>query len=479
MAWSTSTTNRPHILLITTDQQRYDALGINGNPVLETPNLDALAARGVNFERCYVTCPVCIPARRTLLSGLHPTTHGLRHYQDGLDWDPPFTLPGLLRDAGYQTQLVGKLHMHPAGKRYGFENIVLSETSNWRPTSEFQPRNDYARWLREQGVADHPHFHGINGNGRLVYPWPFEERFHQNNWLAREAVKFLTEDRDPTTPFFLHLSFFHPHPPLAPPAPYFERYLRKGTPGPVIGEWAPHDPPAPGIAPDSATGPFDNEIIRRAQAGYFALINHIDDCIAFVLERWREYGNSRGSDPLYIIFSSDHGEMLGDHHLFRKSLGYEASARVPFFISGYNVDLEPGRNEDLTGWEDMLPTIADLAGIKVPGSTDGISQAPAVTGNPPSRRRDYLYGLCHGAHGNHFLVENQHKYLWFPKTNEEQLFDLENDPHETRDLSVDSSRLAPFRQRMAQVLRETDGPEFPQEQLTPCRNEIPQVFWQV
>lgn len=464
---------RPHILLITTDQQRHDAMGINGNRVVETPNLDALAARGTNFSRCYVTCPVCIPARRSLLSGLHPLSHGLTHYQDGLEFDPPFTLPGVLRDAGYQTQLVGKLHMHPMGKRFGFDHMVLSETPNSRPTSPWQHRNDYVRWLREQGVREHPHFHGISSNGRAVYPWPLEERLHHNNWLAREAVRFLCEDRDPSCPFFLHLSFTHPHPPLVPTRPYLERYEGKEMPGPVLGEWIPDGAPAPGNSPDSATGPFEEKIIKRAKAGYYALINHIDDCVAHVLERWREYGNPRTRDPLYVIFSSDHGELLGDHHLFRKSLPYEGSSHVPFFISGFNVDLRSGQSDVLCCWEDMLPTIADLAGAEVPGGTDGHSLAAAARGGPAPEREE-LHGLC-GNH--HFLVGERHKYLWFSNTNEEQLFDLREDPMETRDLSARTPLIAPMRARMAAHLADRTELTHDPEALRPCANQPPKALF--
>lgn len=470
-------TERPHILLITTDQQRHDALGINGNSPLRTPNLDALAAKGTNFSRCYITCPVCIPARRTLLSGQHPVTHGLRGYQDGLEWDPPFTLPGLLRDAGYQTQLVGKLHMHPMGKRYGYDHMVLSETSNWRPTSETQGRNDYARWLRRQGIEDHPHFHGISGNGRNTTTFPLEDRYHQNNWLAREAVQFLTEDRDPSSPFFLHLSFFHPHPPLVPTRAYQEKYPPNAMPGPVIGEWAKglEEYTRPGVHPDSAVGPFDAETIQAALAAYYALINQIDDCVAHVLERWSEYGNSRRNEPLYIVFGSDHGEMLGDHHLFRKSLPYEASSHVPMFISGQNVDLSGGPSDRLCSWEDVLPTCAEMAGVTVPGPVDGESLLDSVQGREGETRED-LFGMCHGSHMNYYVVKGSHKYIWFPKTNEEQVFDVLEDPQECHDLSGDASLLNELRESMAVKMAWAREPEYNLETLSPCANQLPSVF---
>ncbi len=468
--------NRPHILLITTDQQRFDALGINGNPDLETPNLDALAARGVNFTRSYSTCPVCIPARRTLLSGQHPFTHGLRWYQDGLEWDPPFTLPAILGDAGYQTQLVGKLHMHPMGKRYGYDNMVLSETSNYRPDSPVQTRNDYVRWLREQGVQEDPHFHGIGSNSRLVSAWPLEDRFHQNNWLAQEATRFLCEDRDPTQPFFLHLSFFHPHPPLVPPRDYLERYLSKDVGTPSFGEWAAHGDVVPGTPPDSAIGPFDEAIMRRARAAYYALINHIDDCVARVIERWRTYQHPRGKEPLYILYGSDHGEMLGDHHLFRKSLAHEGSSHVPFFISGYNVDMEPATRTDLCSWEDVLPTIAELASVTLPGEVDGRSLAPALRGETTSEPES-LAGVCHGQTDNYWIVRDHEKYVYYPATGEEQLFDLATDPQELHDCSADTTRLQPGRRELARIHQEHGGFQWDESRLTPCRNRPPVALY--
>lgn len=470
-----SSPRRPNILLITTDQQRGDALGVNGNRWLETPNLDHLAARGVNFSRAYSTCPVCIPARRTLLSGQSPDTHGLRNYQDGLDFDPPATLPGCLSAAGYQTQLIGKMHLHPQGRRYGFDNIILSETSHWRPQSVFQTRNDYVSWLRDQGVTDHPHTHGISGNGRLCRPWGLEERLHINNWMAAEACRFLTERRDPSCPVFLHLSFFHPHPPLVPLDHYFQRYLDKELPPAVLGDWCAQG--EPGVrSPDSATGPFDPAIIRRATAAYYALINHIDDCIAHVLDRWTGYGAAEAREPLYILFSSDHGEMRGDHQLFRKSLGYESAARIPFFLSGQNVPLPAAGSDELVCWEDIAPTLLDLAGVEIPGSMEGVSLAPLVRGERGLRTRDHVFGQCRGHFHNLWVTTARWKYLWFPQTNEEQLFDLANDPAERHDVSGEGPELAEMRNLLAAHVRGRDDLDYRRENLVPCGNRPPRVF---
>lgn len=469
----------PNILLITTDQQRHDAIGYAGDGILRTANLDGLAGSGVRFSRAYVTCPVCIPARRTLLSGLHPDTHGMIAYQDGKEFNPPHTLPGCLSAAGYQTQLIGKMHLHPQGKRYGFDNIVLSEAPSHRPDSAVQKRNDYVDWLRDQGVKTDPTLHGLDANSRLARPAQLPEEFHHSTWLVRQAEEFLLKQRDPTCPWFMHLSFVAPHPPFNPPQPYWDRYVNNQNLRRTIGEWA-KNVPEPEIQPEPccATGPFDEEDMRLATAGYYALIQHIDDLIAHLLTSYFNYHSARSRDPLYIVFSSDHGEMLGDHNLFRKSLGYEASAHVPLFIAGRNVPINKGRCDALATWEDIMPTILDLAGVDIPANLDGVSLAPAVRGED-LKTRDTVYGMCYGQHSNHYLVHGYWKYIWFPATGEEQLFNLAQDPREMRDLSAtEASILAGLRDIMEQRVPGTPGAHpYDRTRLTPCANRPPKIFW--
>jgi len=472
---------RPNILLITTDQQRFDAMGLN-NPAspLRTPNMDHLAATGVNFTRAYTTSPVCIPARRSLLTGLHPTTHGLTRYQDGLEWDPPFTLPGLLSDAGYQTQLIGKLHLYPQRKRYGFDHMVRSETPNHRPGSAHMPHNDYDDWLKAHGIPFHGQSLGVAGNGRVARPFHLDEEYHQTSWCADQAAAFLTRYRDPSCPFFLHLSFWAPHPPLIPPQAYWDRYKGMDYRA-AIGDWTPNFDDIPGLNrgldPSSATGPFGIEEIRDAAAGYFGLINHVDDRISFVLDRLFEYGNPRSKEPTYIIFTSDHGEMLGDHHLWRKTVAYEASAHVPFFISGRNVELPAATCDQLVCLEDVAATALDLAGVGIPDALSGELESASLAGTlrgETIRTRERLFGQC-GPY--HYLVHGRHKYLWFASTNQEQLFDLADDPRELHDLSADAAALAPFRAALADHLRATGQAAPDAAALRPCAGKPPEVFW--
>src|SRR5262245_58687158 len=155
---------RPNILLILTDQQRGDSLGIAGHPVLQTPNMDCLGGTGTHFRRGYSESPTCIPARRTIMSGQAPAVHGMVGMIGGIQWDPPHTLAGDLSGAGYQTEMIGKLHLWPARKRYGFQHMQLADST--RGSS-----NDYLRWLDGPWPKDRwAMAHGVSPNGWIGRP---------------------------------------------------------------------------------------------------------------------------------------------------------------------------------------------------------------------------------------------------------------------------------------------------------------------
>ncbi len=472
---------QPNLLLITTDQQRFDGMGLNGNPILRTPNLDSWAKRGVNFVRAYSPCASCIATRRSILTGQDPVTHGMVGYEDGVEFFPENTLPGLLGGAGYQTQLIGKFHMSPQLKTYGFDNLVLSETCSVRPGHPHFGVNFYGDWLKARGCEFPPNCMGIGSNSWIARPWTLDENLHQTSWCVHEAVDFLTRRRDPTRPWFLHLSFWAPHPPLIPPRVYWDRYIRKAPMSARIGEWVPkfESDHAPGLRPDTSTGPFRAEDVHEMMAGYYGLINHIDDRLSYLFAHTLGFYGQVTRRPTFVIFTSDHGEMLGDHQTFRKILPYEGSSHVPFFAFGVNgAEVARADSSELICHQDILPTLCELGGAEIPDAVDGVSLAPILRGEEMTTRED-LFSEHSGTFANHFLVSGRHKYCWFAHTNEEQLFDLAADPHELRDLSGDAALLAPMRKKMATRLAGRTDYTYDVTKLKPLANCPPSGFWDI
>jgi len=426
--------SRPNIILLMTDQQRGDCLGIDGHPDLLTPNLDALATSGSWFRRAYSTCPSCIPARRALLTGRHPANNGLCGFRDGVPISSP-TLPRILRDAGYQTALVGRgMHQFPSSARYGYETID--------PASNYEL--DCFHWHLRQatGQVDGMGALGLDFNGWNARPWHTDEALHPVCHVVNQALKFL-ENRDETCPFFLTVSLYAPHPPLCPPTFYFDRYLQQDLVPPVVGSWVDYpDEPQAGLPVNSPRVRLRGEALRACLAGYYGMINYIDDQLSRLFSRVGPGGAVRYDlANTVFVFASDHGEMLGDHCFFRKCEPYEGSARIPFFFAGgSDTGLRAGQS---TGrpvcLEDLLPTLADLAGAEIPDGVDGQSLVPFLReGQEPPR------GFLHGEHApcysaqqaHHFLVGEKTKYIWRPYDGTEQLFDLANDQREARDLAA-------------------------------------------
>lgn len=418
---------RPHVLLITTDHWPAHLLGAAGHPTLQTPTLDDLCRAGVRYTNTYSECPVCIPARRSLLTGTPPRTHGDRTFQTTLPMPDATSLAAAFADQGYQTQAVGKLHVYPQRDRVGFDDVLLAEEG--RPLGG--AIDDYEMFLGDRGHAGRQFDHAMSNNQYWSRTWHLPEDCHVTNWIARETARQIRR-RDPTRPGFWYMSFTHPHPPLVPLPVYWELYRDAPIDLPPWGDWSRDASALPYRLQRQRAGwncsaPED---VRRALRAFFALCTHIDHQIRLVLGTLREEGLL---DHTAILFSSDHGDLLGQHGLWAKRLFYEGSANVPMIVvpPASDTRLTPGTTDDrLAGWQDIMPTLLDLAGLDAPESCEGIS----LLG--PARRR-YLYGESEeGVDATRMIHDGRHKLVYYPCGNHLQLFDLASDPDELHDVSA-------------------------------------------
>lgn len=441
--------DRPNILVISTDQHRGDALGIEGHPVLQTPYLDHLAVSGVRFTRAYSECPVCVPARRTMITGRTPANHGVLCNAHA---PLPFaTLPGTLREAGYRTHLVGKAHWGPNPLELGFDSAVKADG----PTA-WEPDSAYTRFLIDNGITfpAASDAHGCPVNGFPARPWHLDENLHFSSWCAHEAVRFL-EERDTDQPFFMMVNFLHPHQPVTPPAFYYHKYMAMDLPEPFVGDWARvYDEPQRGLNPEPWRIAVDPIVMKQNRAAYYGSIEHIDAQISRFLTRRILPANT------IVVFLSDHGEMLGDHQWLRKRSPWEPSARVPFlmrFPESMDIPQEQVIDKPIAIM-DLMPTLLDAAGVDCPAGVDGKSLLPIIR-NSDAPWREFAHGECSALpttnSGMQYLTDGRRKYCWFPGTGDEQLFDLVHDPDEMHDLSYDpasADELATWRTRLAEIL---------------------------
>ncbi len=467
-------TSQPNILLIMPDQMRGDCLSLAHHPVLLTPNIDAIGGQGAFFTHAYTTCASCIPARRSLLTGRYPATNGMVGYQEGVPIERP-TLTEHLRRAGYATAIAGRyMHQSPYDEPYGFETRLLGST--------YKLDDAYARML-DSAV---PELGGIRGlglsfNGRQARPWPLPDHLHPTHWTVQQARHVIASQPD-ERPLFLATSFYAPHPPLCPPAFYMERYLRQTLPPAAIGEWA--IPPAAegrGAGVDAHHVHLSGEALQGAQAGYFGLINHIDDQLYWLIQEFKTRSREMGR-PWVIIFTSDHGEMLGDHYFFRKCEPYEGASHIPFLIqASAEMGFIPGLVCDMpVCLEDLMPTLLAMSGQVIPDGVDGENLLPVLRGKADVNR-PWLHGEhapCYGEdQAYHFLTDGRRKYIWRPIDGSEQFFDLETDPMELRNLAAEreyAGSLAVWRQRLVDHLQNRPEGFSDGDQLIPGR---PYTAW--
>lgn len=451
-----------------TDQLRGDCLSFAGHKEVQTPYLDTLAAKGIQFDRAYSSCPSCIAARAALHTGLSQRTHGRLGYEDNIPWNYKTTLAGELGKGGYYTQCVGKMHVHPLRSLLGFHHVELHDgyLHHYRkpdtPYYESQlVADDYFYWLKtEKGVDTDVTDSGMECNSWVARPWIYEEKYHPTNWVTSRSIDFLRR-RDTTKPFFLMASYLRPHPPFDAPACYFDLYRNQTLTPPFIGTWETREQlQEKGRIYDSSTGPISEQMIREAQIGYYACITHLDHQIGRLLQYLIEHQIYENS---IILFTSDHGEELCDHHLFRKSRPYEGSTHIPLILSGKEEMIHGKQNQvnhALAELRDVLPTILDLANLPIPDQIEGKSLLSSIKENPV-KIRDWLHGEhTLGEASNHWIVTEKEKYIWYSQTGIEQFFDLSKDPHELENKIRDTEyqdRIEILRKHLISVLK--DSPE--------------------
>ncbi|HLR61594.1 MAG TPA: arylsulfatase [Lentibacillus sp.] len=459
---------KPNVLLIMVDQMRWDCLSTLNHPVVDTPNLDQLARDGALFQNAYSATPSCVPARASVMTGMSQVSTGRTGYQEKVPWTYDHTIAGEFANAGYHTQCVGKMHVYPTRNLCGFHNVVLHDGymhynrfKHHTTTMESQEHtDDYLNWLREKQGADVDFLDlGLDCNASTVTrPWNLPESLHPTNWATTQSIDFLRR-RDPSKPFFLKLSYVRPHPPLDPPQAFYDMYKNMELPKPPVGDWAvTDDETKSGLNPATSKGLVPSQRFHRAQAAYYALITHIDHQIGRFLQAMQEYGVYQDT---VILFASDHGELLGDHHLYRKSLPYEGSAKVPFILAdaGNNLNLKKNSVVDnVVEMRDIMPTLLDAAGVSIPDTVDGKSVIPLCKGETNQSWRDYIHGEHEfGEASYHYITDGNEKYIWFSQTDEEQFFDLLEDPDEKRNLAGAMAYQDRLRTRREQLIRELTG----------------------
>lgn len=456
-----------NVLLISSDHHRGDALGILDHPLARTPHLDKLAQQGILFRRAYSECPVCIPARMTVMTGRRPgrdpASTGFDYYQERSRMPAVETLPAAFARAGYQTQAVGKMHFFPQRRRYGFHDMVIEEEGRVLPGLYL---DDYEMWLQGEGFAGEYHAHGVTNNEAGARVWHLPERAHPTNWTARECCRWLYR-RDPEAPFFLWMSFSAPHPPYTPPAAWWELFRDASVPAPRSGEWSSGKRLPAELYRTMLAGNYDRctgQAYAQVARAYHALVAQIDAQISLVLGMLREMNLL---DRTIVLYLADHGDMLGDFGTFGKRCFYEGSANVPFILV-----LPPDHPQHLAGrtvlhpvgLQDVMPTLLDAAGFPAPAGLTGRSVLAGLA--DPAGARTLLHGTCRRAAASedamHMLTDGRMKYIWYNQGDMEHLFDLETDPREEHDLAGGASGRAlarEWRARLVATLEREGSPD--------------------
>jgi arylsulfatase len=462
---------KPNILLIQTDQQSAETLGLYGNPIVKTPNLERLAENGILFEKTFCNYPACSPSRSSMMTGRYAST--IRCHANHMLINPlEVTLPQVLKENGYQTALIGKNHAFMDGKKdNGYPSAGSDEKyDKLHEVFDYVRQGQHGHLVEgfeknpevtaaHQWTLDHcwksPLGHGTN-------PAPYEKC--GTHLLGETAVDYLEQTHEEEQPFFLWLSFPDPHTPYQAPEPYASMYNPEDVPMPPKDDLS-KKPERQRVAHImDAMDRADDQVIQKVRAIHYGMINFIDDTIGKVMETLERLGIA---DDTVILFTSDHGDSMGAHGLIQKhNMFYDSFTHVPMIVS-WPGKINTGRCSHLTELVDIMPTLLELSGSTIPLGVQGKSLAPYLLGDPYVPR-EYVT-IESGEEGEPLRISDikerpEHPFdescfvwcawreAWLGKgksirthdwklniyTNGEgELYNLQNDPHELKNLYDD------------------------------------------
>lgn len=457
----------PNLIFINTDQQRFDHLGANGNAVIQTPNLDRLTREGISLDRHYCNNPICTPSRACLITGRYPRSN--RVYDNGCCLpETEVTLPQVLGQHGYETRAFGKLHLSswrdPNAVSFEAESYWLSGKGGPDPvpyagfdlveicTRHINPETGhYGYWLRrefpevarnwDQYLTPHP------SGAPQTQDWTMPPEAHANTWVADRCCDYLRKEAAPDRPFFLHVGFPDPHHPFRSPEPWGSLYDPADIPLPE-SDPASHASRPPeyaaymrGVLNEESLGSGDfhnhdltslsEEQLRVIHAKTYGMVSFVDQQVGRILDTLEATGLRENT---VVVFTSDHGDLMGDHGLILKGpLLLEGLVKVPMIVSGPGGIGRGTRTEALTSHVDVMPTLLALAGVPAPAGVEGKDVGAVLRGEPDRIRDRVLIEFLHQFQFDRnvkALVKDDWKLVYWGGQTYGELYHLREDPRE-------------------------------------------------
>ena len=472
-------TELPNILFLMTDEMRWDCMGVSGHPVVRTPSMDGLAEEGFLFSRAYSPHPVCVPARITLFTSRYGMVTGVMNNSHAAI-QGEFYLPSILQYYGYRTGISGKLHYNPVGSAYGFDEFYSyrqegPDSLNWYQTYLQQQVGSRAIYPAVEGSKPYPD-DPLGGDLGLYLHAP---EHYETNWITSRALDFLRRQKA-DTPWFLFVSYNRPHSPSVLPEPHHSMYKDAALeipelPGPYTRkEWA-------GAGARERHVVIEPDMADKMIRSYLGAISLVDDNIGKLLKLLAVKGMDENT---IIVFTADHGNLLGDKGLWFKSPMWDGSSRIPMIMKVPEPLLEgiqPGRNvEEVVELTDIMPTLLELIGVKdkVAGM-QGESMVPLLVNEPEDWRNYSFSKLTHPYLGDQMMiVEGDYKFIHYDKDGKIrwEVFNMVKDPDESLNLADEKeiqNMLPGIKSRMEAKVNERPDPLSVEGMPLPAYAEIP------